>query len=73
MEKFSTLLEEPGGTEPPSRSPGRQKRPGPNYDQPHNSNIALLWRGLPRDVFGHPKNLLDFKRQISRCGPLSVF
>lgn len=35
--------------------------------------IAILWRWFFGDVFGHPKDLLDFQRPIVRCGPLSVF
>lgn len=73
MEKVSKIIEEPGGTEPPSRTPERTMRPGSLYVKHIYTNIALLWRGLPRDVFGHPKNLLDLKRQITRCGPLSIF
>ncbi|KKS31889.1 MAG: hypothetical protein UU94_C0009G0011 [Candidatus Collierbacteria bacterium GW2011_GWB2_42_12] len=63
------LLDESGG-EPPSTNPG--KDPGTNYV---NNIIGthVLWNRLCRDVFGHPKNLLDFKRQITRCGPLSIF
>ncbi len=37
------------------------------------TSLGLLWRWLFRDVFGHPKNLLDFKRPIKRSGPLSIF
>ena len=33
----------------------------------------VLWSGFFGDVFGHPKDLLDFKRPIVRSGPLSVF
>jgi len=70
MEQLSVqLLDEPGG-EPPSTNP--RKTSGSNYD--HNiTGTHVLWRRLCRDVFGHPKNLLDFKRPITRCGCLSIF
>lgn len=71
MEKESVqkLLDEPGG-EPPSTNP--EKKPGSNYEHNITGN-HVLWGRLCRDVFGHPKNLLDFKRPIARSGPLSVF
>lgn len=36
-------------------------------------NCGIFSNRIYRDVFGHPKNLLDFKRQITKCGPLSIF
>lgn len=63
------LLDEPGG-EPPSTNP--KKASGTNYGNTITGN-HVLWRRLCRDVFGHPKNLLDFKRPITLSGPLSVF
>jgi hypothetical protein len=41
------------------------------------ADVALLHRlffgWLSRNVYGHPKNLLDLKRPIVRSGPLSIF
>jgi len=36
-------------------------------------NSRILCHRVFGNVFGYPKNLLDFKRPIIRCGPLSVF
>lgn len=70
QDSVSKLLDEPGG-EPPSTNPGK-KGPGTNYDHTI-TGTHVLWRRLCRDVFGHPKNLLDFKRPITLSGPLSIF
>lgn len=70
MEQISVqLLDEPGG-EPPSTNP--VKKPGTNYDYTI-TGTNVLRRRLFGDVFGHPKNLLDFKRPITLSGPLGVF
>jgi len=71
MEKVSVeqFLDEPGGDPPPS-SPA--KRPGINYAN-FIKCTHVFWGWLHRDVYGYPKNLLDFKRPITRSGPLSVF
>lgn len=69
QDSVSKLLDEPGG-EPPSTIPDKGR--ATNYV---NNIIGthVLWSRLCRDVFGHPKNLLDFKRPITRCGGLSIF
>ena len=73
MENVSaSSLDEPGG-KPPSRLYGLNKTHNKGYVGNFWSNIGLFCNRLCRDVFGHPKNLLDFKRQITRSGPLSVF
>ena len=69
QDSVSHLLDELGG-EPPSTN--SVKMPSTNYDHTITST-NVLWRRLCRDVFGHPKNLLDFKRPITRCGGLSIF
>lgn len=69
QETVQKLLDEPGG-EPPSTIRG--KTPATNYVNTI-TGTNVLWNRLCRDVFGHPKNLLDFKRPITRCGCLSIF
>ena len=63
--------QEPGGQDPLS---SLQNSKFSKYESTINrSNFWVLCDWLRRDVFGHPKNLLDFKRPITRCGPLSIF
>lgn len=59
---------EPGGEDPLG------SRSSKNYDfTTIRPNIRVFWSWFRGNVFGHPKNLLDFKRQITRSGPLSIF
>ena len=63
------ILEEPGG-KPPSIHPENFLG---TYYAIFVKYTHVLCRRLFGDVHGHPKNLLDFKRQVTRCSPLSVF
>ena len=74
MEK-SVLLEEPGGTsatagKPPSNHPTLSLG---KYYAIFVKYTHVLRRWFFGDVYGHPKNLLDFKRQVTRCGPFGIF
>lgn len=56
----------------PEPKPGPAQHRQPSYDT--DTQIAQLIFGWIRgDVPRHPKNVLDFKRPITRCGPLSIF
>ena len=62
---------EPGGCDPLSSFQNSKLL---KYESTINrSNFGVLCDWLCRNVFGHSKNLLDFKRPITRCGPLSIF
>ncbi len=66
MEKISVqLLDEPGG-EPPSTNP-KKTSGSTNYANLITGNHVFCGR-LCRDVFGHPKNLLDLtvKKDVSK-------
>ena len=68
MEK-PVLLEKPGGKPPPNRP----ALVSGNYYDNFLENTTIFWRRLFGNVHGHSKNLLDFKRPITRSGPLSIF
>lgn len=59
--------------EPPSWPPDVQTKLASKIYEFTAAIHAIFRRRLRRDVLGHPKNLLDFSRPITRCGPLSIF
>jgi hypothetical protein len=62
------LSDEPPSDKKEAKGFSKKERHGFSW-----SNIAVFWGRLFGNVFGHPKNLLDFKRQIVRGGPFSIF
>ena len=53
--------------EPPEERENLEKNEHPT------ANFNILRGRFLGNVFSHPKNLLDLKRQIHRSGPLGIF